>query len=337
MNAAPRSDRTRPSGITRTALWLLALAAGTFAIAATTGAGWLLVLIAVCVAVVIVAAVSPWFLLRRLRIRVDTPPDGTVGEPLPVTVGITGPRTPCLVDVLSPGIPPGKRQDRGARRGTSRRGAVVPAEGTIPVVPASRGEVTTLTVILDSAAPLGLVRWVRTVQATLTNPTLIAPKPSFADPPHPANSQARQGLWEAAAGHDLARGVREYVPGDPPKLIHWPATARMRSLMVKEVETPGRPSLVLVLDLRGCDEERAEKAASLCFGLAIRSLEDGIDLFLATAEPDGPRLGRVPTRTAAGRRLALAVEGPMPDESVIGPCRPDCLVVSTSVSGQAAP
>lgn len=337
MSAAPRSDRTRPSGITRTALWLLALAAGTFGIAATTGAGWLLVLIAVCVAVVIVAAVSPWFLLRRLRIRVDAPPDGTVGEPLPVTVGITGPRTPCLVDVLSPGTPPGKRQDRGARRGTSRRGAVVPAEGTIPVNPASRGAVTTLTVILVSAAPLGLVRWRRTVRATLTNPTLIAPKPSFADPPPPAGSEARQGLRELAAGYDLARGVREYVPGDPPKLIHWPATARMRNLMVKEVETPGRPSLVLVLDLRGCDEARAEKAASLCFGLAIRSLEDGVDLFLATTEPDGPRLGRVSTRTAAGRRLALAVEGPMPDESTMGPRRPDRLVVSTSVPEHAAP
>lgn len=45
-----------------------------------------------------------------------------------------------------------------------------------------------------------------------------------------------------------AAGVREYVPGDPPRRIHWPATARRGQLMVKEFEQEPQADLWLFLD-----------------------------------------------------------------------------------------
>ena len=45
-----------------------------------------------------------------------------------------------------------------------------------------------------------------------------------------------------------ASGVREYVPGDPLKRIHWPTSIRRNSLMVKEFEQDPQSEVWLFLD-----------------------------------------------------------------------------------------
>jgi uncharacterized protein (DUF58 family) len=45
-----------------------------------------------------------------------------------------------------------------------------------------------------------------------------------------------------------ASGVREYVPGDPMKRIHWPSTARRGRLIVKEFEQDPHAEVWLFLD-----------------------------------------------------------------------------------------
>lgn len=52
------------------------------------------------------------------------------------------------------------------------------------------------------------------------------------------------------AGQSLiSMGVREYRPGDDPRRIHWPATARRGSLLVKEYETDLSPYYSVFVDL----------------------------------------------------------------------------------------
>ncbi len=46
-----------------------------------------------------------------------------------------------------------------------------------------------------------------------------------------------------------AAGIREYIPGDSMSRIHWPASARLQHLMVKEFELDPTSDLWLVLDL----------------------------------------------------------------------------------------
>ena len=86
--------------------------------------------------------------------------------------------------------------------------------------------------------------------------------------------------------------MREYVDGDPIRLVHWPSTARTGAVMVRELEGPQRPRLVVVVDLRGAESE-AEIAASRASGLALAALAAGTLVDLATVEASTGR-GSVP-------------------------------------------
>jgi len=44
-------------------------------------------------------------------------------------------------------------------------------------------------------------------------------------------------------------GIREYVPGDPKRLIHWKSSAKRGTLMVKELEKPADFDLTAIIDL----------------------------------------------------------------------------------------
>ena len=48
----------------------------------------------------------------------------------------------------------------------------------------------------------------------------------------------------------LYMGVQDYRPGDDPRRLHWPMTARRGELTVKLFETDVRPSLAVVVDLQ---------------------------------------------------------------------------------------
>ena len=63
--------------------------------------------------------------------------------------------------------------------------------------------------------------------------------------------------------------MREYVPGDDPRMIHWPTTARTGTLMIREHVEVRRPEYTIVLDTARAVgtpddfEEAVDVAASL--------------------------------------------------------------------------
>ncbi|MCC7076032.1 MAG: DUF58 domain-containing protein [Acidimicrobiia bacterium] len=295
----------RPAGVSPPALWLLVLAAGAFAIAGTTGAGWLLVLVAGLVGVAVTAVLLPPVLLHRVQVEVQGPRDARVGDPCPLTITLTGPSIVALVGVRS-----------------ELRSTTLPIRGLIPFVPPVRGRLEEVDVVLESAAPLGLVSWRRVVRAAFAVPPLVAPHPVFDSvPPTPAApaTEDAPARGPEARGHQLQRGVREYEAGDPPRLIHWPATAHTGGLMVREVEAPGIPTQVILVDLRRGTSAEIEHAVSRAFGLVLTALDAGACVHLGTFETEGPRLRRITTRIGAGRRLAVAASGPPPSLPVTAP------------------
>jgi uncharacterized protein (DUF58 family) len=163
----------------------------------------------------------------------------------------------------------------------------------------------------SAASPLGLFAWRRRVAVVLEAPVDVGPRPV------PPPAQARPGHARTAPddarlggeGDDLTRGVREYVDGDPIRRLHWPASANRGALMVRELEGPRRPHLVVVVDLRGTDPEGC---ASIAAGYANAALARGAQVELATAEAAGGRVGAVTNPVQVGRRLARAVPGPPP-------------------------
>jgi uncharacterized protein (DUF58 family) len=144
-----------------------------------------------------------------------------------------------------------------------------------------------------------------------------APIDTAVAPPKVRGDAADERSVPGSREGDVVRGAREYVPGDPVKLVHWPATARTGTLMVKELDAPHRPGLVLIVDLRGA-RAAAETAAGRAAGIAATVLAAGTPVTLCTAEAGGPVVGRVASPLDVSRRLARAVAGP-PAEAQVAP------------------
>lgn len=82
-------------------------------------------------------------------------------------------------------------------------------------------------------------------------------------------------------GNDFSdvSNIREYVPGDRIKDIHWKASARMDELMVKERVRLSENQLVMLVDLSG-ENDTVEKVISYSYNVAKSSLTDGIPVTL---------------------------------------------------------
>jgi uncharacterized protein (DUF58 family) len=169
------------------------------------------------------------------------------------------------------------------------------------------------------AAPLGLVWWRRHDHFVLAAPVEVGPEPiDMPVPPVVRGDVGDSRPPQRRSGSEGVRSVRDYVTGDPARLVHWKATASRGDLMVKELEDPEGSVLALVVDLRGDDDDAREAAASRAAGMANAALRGGMHVVLLTAEAAGPRVGAVSSPREVGRRLARAVVGAPPDEQVAG-------------------
>jgi uncharacterized protein (DUF58 family) len=289
------------------AAWVLALIGGSlYAVARTTGSGWLVVLLAGLVATAVVGLALPLVALRGVVPTLEVPTDGTVGSPLRVGVTVAGRARDLRVSVPALGLQP--------------VAVDAPATGVVEAVPARRRIVRSACVDVVAAGPLGLWTARRHHSVGLARPLEVGPRPipvELASTPVAGDAdQVDDGCRGDGNDAEMVRGARAYVAGDPLRLVHWPATARAGTLMVRELESPGRAPLTIVVDLRGPEDE-AEAAAGRAAGLALAALRAGVPLTLATAEVDGPVLAPVSDRVVVGRRLARAVAG-VPPQPVPG-------------------
>jgi uncharacterized protein (DUF58 family) len=98
--------------------------------------------------------------------------------------------------------------------------------------------------------------------------------------------------------------MRDYVPGDDPRLIHWPTTARTGSLMIRENVEVRRPEFTVVVDTGmavGTDDD-FEEIVDVAASLAVHALRAGLDVVVRTTDHRHP-----------GRRLALQSESQVLD------------------------
>jgi uncharacterized protein (DUF58 family) len=102
---------------------------------------------------------------------------------------------------------------------------------------------------VSSGDPFGIFSMQKTVAArdTLVILPMIFPIPSFPPPPGllPGGKTIRQRSFDVTPH---AAEVREYVPGDPMKRIHWPSTAHRGQFMVKEFEQDPQADIWIFLD-----------------------------------------------------------------------------------------
>jgi uncharacterized protein (DUF58 family) len=190
--------------------------------------------------------------------------------------------------------------------------------------------------------PLGLAtaRRRHRVPAPLAVGPAPVPHPMSLLPPPP---ESADDDGPRSPGEELVRGVRSYRRGDARRAVHWRATARHGTLMVREYEAGGTRTvrIVAAYATQGADAEAALGRASWAVTQCRRQ---GWQVLLVTCEPalpppPTPRLRRskapvadlvldaVAVRTVEGtvvdngqliRRLALAYPGvPAPDPAPI--------------------
>lgn len=232
--------------------------------------------------------------LAFVRVSVSGPADAAVGSVIPLRVVIAG---------------RGRVEIRSAEATASWRRTALPATVTIGHRPAARGVVDTVRIQLRTSAPLGVFTRIRTYSVALPRPMHVAPRTEARSLRPGRAPDARDRVRAGGTGigvGDAVRSVREYVAGDPARLVHWPTSARRGALHVREHEPPPAVGIAVVADLGG---SRPERTAIDAMSVGAAALAAGGRVWIGTHENGGPVGGEVTDRRELGRRLARAGPG----------------------------
>lgn len=143
------------------------------------------------------------------------------------------------------------------------------------------------------ADPVGLIR--RTKQLAPAQELFIHPKIVPVEPGAIGFLKDVEGITTAnLSSSDVSfHALREYIPGDDRRSVHWRTTARVGKLMVRQFEETMRAHLLLLLATRRADyasdddfETAVSTAASL--GVAALSEERQVTLYTSTGQVPFP-------------------------------------------------
>jgi uncharacterized protein (DUF58 family) len=297
-------ERRPPGEMTAAGLGMLLLGVYSLAQGAQGEHDGLVAVGAFAFAVVIVGIVWPIVALRRVAVSVTGPRDATVGDRISLPITLTGRVSRLEVRLLDP---PG-----------DWRRTVAPGSGELVHIAARRGVFRVVRVEIRGGGPLGIFLRRRTLWARLPVPVTVGPRPlpmRYEPRPLPAGTSISVSAAPIAPGGDAVRSVRPYAPGDAARLVHWPTSARLGSLAVRELEPPAVIGVAIAVDGRGTELE-PEMAASRAAGLGRAALRSGAYVLLLTCEQGGPVVAQVASPLELGRRLARMVPGEPPDPPV---------------------
>jgi uncharacterized protein (DUF58 family) len=154
--------------------------------------------------------------------------------------------------------------------------AYVPGGGNrrfdVPVVCEKRGFYRLGPIGLASSFPLGLAEARQSRNDGVQNLTIYPDIFTImALPLHGAPSQIHRGGYLLPEGVGAAEfsGLREYRRGDNPRHVHWPTTAKLNELMIKEFEPLASACLFIVLDQANVANVGQGKQASFEYAVRI--------------------------------------------------------------------
>lgn len=289
------SSVVTPLGWTVAALVPVALVAG-------YAWGWteLIVLGVVGATLGVVAAV---YLVGRTRLDVVLAPPPqrvAVGDPAIAHLRVSNPTRrrsfgqivdlpvgPEIVPVSVPGLVPAAVVDRELAVPTGRRGRL------------ALGPVRTV-----RADPIGLVRrelvWTEALELIVHPRTIDIPSTSSGLVRDLEGQPTRDITPSDLAFHAL----REYVPGDDRRHIHWKSTAKTGTFMVRQFEETRRSHLVVALSIASIDfgsDDEFELAVSVTGSLGARAIRDAreVSVVVSAVTPEFAKRAVVALRPLA--------------------------------------
>jgi len=272
-----------------------------FTVGTSVQAGWLLVLSSILLGAAIAGLLLPLRMVRGVSVERRAPKEVFQGDLVSVELTVRNAgrgmrlgleiedphlaRTRMVVPLLGPG-------DR-AVIGTTRRAA-------------RRGVQETTAASLRSAAPFGVAQARRPVAVpgrTVVYPAVVelgrVPLIDLA----PTRDSAMHTAPRRGTGPEYL-GIREYRTGDSMRHVHWPSTARLGQVMVREFEQQHTRRLAIVVDTwadAGEEDTPLDAACSVAASVAFAALGRGHGVRLVAA-----RSGSLDVLTRAEPRGMLA-------------------------------
>lgn len=252
-----------------------------------------LLLLAAVIAIVLAFGLVVVLVPRRVHADLHLRPARvTVGENAIAQVVVRGRAVRLLPPVIEVPLDEGRTRHS---LGTGRAAAPGSVRVEIALPTTRRGIVEVGPTTHVRTDPLGLFRRRREVSPTLSlhvRPVVTA-LPSLASGiVHDLEGVASDKL----AASDLSfHALREYVPGDDPRHVHWKSTARAGSLLVRQFQLTRRSHATVLLDAAPrayASDEEFELAVSVATSMALRALADDYEVsfgcgddILTTREP----------------------------------------------------
>ena len=273
------------------AIGLLLGAGVLFFLGTNVQAGWLFVLAAMLLGVVMAGLVMPIRATRSVVVERRAPAEVHQGDEALVDLTVHGGRRATRrgllvhdrffepVDLWVGAVRPGERVETTTLRVARRRGS----HESDPVS-------------VRSSAPFGVAERRRSV-AVQSPPTLVLPVVEQLG----SLSFVRQASTTEVAMHTAPRrgqgpeflGIREYRPGDSMRHVHWASTARTGVVMVRELEQEQTRRLVVLADVSRDGEADKhgltplDRVCSAAASIALAAFAQGNGARLVTGDHHG--------------------------------------------------
>ena len=156
---------------------------------------------------------------------------------------------------------------------------------------------------LEMTDPFGLARVVRcaTPDASLTVHPRVD-RISSRSMSAPNDRELHLRLPVLGRSGDEFYGLREYQPGDDLRTVHWPSTARVDNLVIRQAESLWKGRATVAIDLRSAahDSGTLESVLSAGASVAAAALRSGVHVRVVTTDGLDTGFG-----TTAGHRAAI--------------------------------
>ena len=139
-------------------------------------------------------------------------------------------------------------------------------------------------------------------------------------------SPKNDGLLQNRKGNDPSEifDLREYVPGDDVRSIHWKLSGKLDNLVVKEASDPSHYQVVLMPDLgreeldEGISTRQLNAAAALCASVGEQLMRQGAAFYMAIPARYGLQLMEVRGTREFQEAMSRWMGMELPEKSGLG-------------------
>jgi uncharacterized protein (DUF58 family) len=266
---------------TRDGWWCLFVVIGLGVAAINTGNNLLYLLVSLLLSLIVVSGVLSEQSMRGLRLESGAPEEIYAGTPALFSAALANRKRwltsySVTLELLARGGPTRFIYLPQLEAGRDR---LLTWEEILP----ARGRQRLAGVRLTTRFPFGL--FLKAGRVLLDREVLVFPAVRRISPEtlHRLLGGGSSAVRRRGRGHDLYN-LRAYRPGDDPRLIHWRSSAKVESLLVREMEAETTEDTRVVLAGRGeRDAARLEAALSEAASVAAHLTRAGVGVELAGA------------------------------------------------------